>query len=214
MSICLCVKFAIFLHILMLFSLLFYCYDCLVCPRIGFRRVCNNCLHSHHCKLHHCKAITQNKMAATLSEPDHIQAMPGITSQLQRGGNVRLTNACLMSVLSVYLQMLIIRTQIGTHLVNCVQISCHIRSSYNASSASSPLEHFSWGKHHLSAQGTPSSCQWRWRCGGSQHACPQHHSTFVQIKLVYGAQVRGGEVNPAVTSNYSNPIIMNHLTRQ
>ena len=56
-------------------------------------------------------------MAATLSGLDHMQAMPGITSQLQGDdGNARLTNACLMSVLSVYLQMLIIRTRIGTQL--------------------------------------------------------------------------------------------------
>ena len=46
-------------------------------------------------------------MAATLSGPDpgpgRMQAMPGITSQLQRGGNARPTNAFLTSVLSVYL---------------------------------------------------------------------------------------------------------------
>ena len=88
-------------------------------------------------------------MAAILDGPDHMQEMPGITSQLQRGGNARLTNACLMSVVSVYLQMLIIHTQIGIHLVNCVQID-HVISglpiSYNTSSASSPLEHFLWEK--------------------------------------------------------------------
>ena len=56
--------------------------------------------------------MIQNKMAATLSGPDLMQAMPGITSQLQRGGNAILTNACQMSALPVYLQMLIIRKQL------------------------------------------------------------------------------------------------------
>ena len=102
------------------------------------------------------------------------------------------TNKCMSNVcLSVYLQMLIIRTQIGTHLVNCVQISCHIRSAYNTSSASSPLEHIPWGKHRLSTQGTASSCQCWWRCVDSQHV---HNFTFVPCApswAVYRAQVYG-----------------------
>ena len=51
-----------------------------------------------------------------------MQAMPGITSQLQRGGNARLTNACLMSALPVYLQMLIIRIQLCADITVSIQV--------------------------------------------------------------------------------------------
>ena len=120
------------------------------------------------------------------------------------------TNKCMSNVcLSVYLQMLIIRTQIGTHLVNYVQIwLCHIRYAYNTSSASSPLEHFSWGKHHLSAQGTASSWQWWWRCGDSQLV---HNFTFVPCApswAVFRAQVYGEgsqSDEPATTLTQSRP---------
>ena len=116
-------------------------------------------------------------MVAKLSGPDHMQAMPGITSQLQRGGNARLTNACLMSVLSVYLQnILIIRTQIGTHLVNCVQ---HNIMSYQVC-----LQHIlclvSIGTHPMGKTSPISYCK------------------QLPVEVV---------VNPAVANNYSNPII-------
>ena len=119
-----------------------------------------------------------------------MQAMPGITSQLQRGGNDRLTNACLMSVLSVYLQILIIRTQnrySPSKLCANIGVSIQVCLQHILSSALSPLEHIPWGKHHLSAQGTANSCQWRWRCGGSQHV----HNITVHLYKLSGVQSTG-----------------------
>ena len=146
-----------------------------------------NC--KHHCKLHHSPKTRWQLHSVDLTLALTImQAMPGITSQLQRGGNARPTNACLMSVLSVYPQMLIIRMQNNRYSPDklCADISCHIRSAYNTSSALSPLEHIPWGKHHLSAQGTANSCQWR--CGGSQRV---HNITVHLYKLINGVLSTG-----------------------
>ena len=75
-----------------------------------------------------------------------MQAMPGITSQLRRSGNARLTNACLMSVLSVYLQILIIRTQNRYSPGKlCADIAVSIQVCLNATH---PLPCLHWNTSH------------------------------------------------------------------